>query len=34
MNLRLIKAPGIASPLHVRFTPASPVANSGVYFYE
>ena len=27
MNLRLTKAPGIASPLHVRFTPASPGWN-------
>ena len=27
MNLRLTKAPGIASPLYVRFTPASPGSN-------
>src|SRR6266513_2918286 len=27
MNLRLTKAPGIASPLHIRFTPASPGWN-------
>src|SRR6266516_194467 len=27
MNLRLTKAPGTASPLHVRFTPASPDSN-------
>src|SRR6266850_2017011 len=27
MNLRLTKAPGIASPLHVRFTPAWPGSN-------
>src|SRR5438445_1995208 len=27
MNLRLTKAPGTASPLHVRFTPASPESN-------
>ena len=27
MNLRLTKAPGVASPLRVRFTPASPGSN-------
>ena len=27
MNLRLTKAPGMASPLHVRFTPAWPGSN-------
>src|SRR6266571_9414793 len=27
MNLRLTKAPGTTSPLHVRFTPASPDSN-------
>ena len=27
MNLRLTKAPGVASPLRVRFTPASPESN-------